>query len=83
MKKIYKYKYKFLILITFIALSIQSCDILNNFFLNLPLKQSVTSTGNGPTIFETETFCLSDYDAYADNIDEIQSVTYLAALYRT
>ena len=81
MKKIYNYG--FLILITIIALSFQSCDILENYFLNLPLKQAIVSTGNGPTISEIETFCLSDYDAYSDNIDEIQSVTYLAVLYRT
>jgi hypothetical protein len=81
MKKIYNTG--FLILITFVALTFQSCDILENFFLNLPLKQPITSTGNGPTISETENICLADYEAYEDNIDDIQSVEYLSALYRT
>lgn len=81
MKNIYKPGFLILIMIT--ALSFQSCDILQNFFLNLPIKESIVSTGNGPTISEIETFCLEDYDAYEDNIDDIQSVTYVAALYRT
>ena len=81
MKKVSKYI--FLILITLTAFSIQSCDILENFFLNLPLKQGITSTGTSTTVFGTETIRLADYDAYVDNIDEIESITYLAALYRT
>jgi hypothetical protein len=77
------YKYLFLVLITITAFLSQSCDILENFFLNLPLKQGVTSTGTGTTVDGSETVYLSDYDAYADNIDEIENVKYLAALYRT
>ena len=74
---------KTLILITVVLVSFQSCDILENFFLNLPMKQSITSTGNGPTISESESICLEEYDSYSDNIDEIQSIEYVAALYRT
>jgi hypothetical protein len=81
MKKLYKYI--FLILVSLIFLFNQGCDILENFFLNLPLKQPITSTGNGPTISEIDTICLADYDAYKDNIDEIQNVAYVSALYRT
>jgi len=77
------YNLKRLIFLAFVALIFQSCDILENFFLNLPMKQPITSTGNGPTISEAETICLSDYEAYQDNIDDIQSVVYVAALYRT
>jgi hypothetical protein len=81
MKNIYKPVFLILIMIT--SLSFQSCDILQNFFLNLPIKEPIVSIGNGPTISEIKTFCLEDYDAYSDNIDDIQSVTYVAALYRT
>jgi hypothetical protein len=77
------YNPRLLILLIFGSLFLQSCDILENFFLNLPLKQPITSTGNGPTISETENICLSDYQAYEDNIEDIQSVSYLSALYRT
>jgi hypothetical protein len=81
MKKLYKYI--FLILVLFIFFFNQGCDILENLFLNLPLKQPITSTGNGPVITETEVICLAEYDAYKDNIDEIQNVVYVSALYRT
>ena len=77
------YKYLFLVLITITAFLSQSCDILENFFLNLPLKQGITSTGTNTTVDGSETVYLSDYDAYADNIDEIENIKYLAALYRT
>jgi hypothetical protein len=77
------YKYIFLVLITITAFLSQSCEILENFFLNLPMKQGITATGTNTTLSSSETVYLSDYDAYADNIDEIESVTYLAALYRT
>jgi len=81
MKKIYNLKILFLLI--FLAVYFQGCDILQNYLLNLPLKQAITSTGNGPTISESESICLQDYDAYSDNIDEIQSVQYVAMLYRT
>ena len=81
MKKLYKYI--FLFLVSFIFFFNQGCDILENFFLNLPLKQPITTTGNGPVISETEVVCLAEYDAYQDNIDEIQNVVYVSALYRT
>ncbi|HEY6435614.1 MAG TPA: hypothetical protein VIY47_03425, partial [Ignavibacteriaceae bacterium] len=72
-----------LILIISVATLFQGCEILENYFLNLPLKQPITSTGSNTTISEVENICLQDYDAYQDNIDEIQSITYVAALYRT
>jgi hypothetical protein len=81
MKKIYKLKILLLLLI--FVIHFQGCNILENYLLNLPLMQDITSTGNGPTISETESFCLEDYEAYSDNIDEIQNVEYVAALYRT
>lgn len=76
-------KYLLLILITSTIFLNQSCDILENFFLNLPLKQGVTATGSSTTISRSETIYLSDYDAYADNIEKIKNIKYLAALYRT
>ncbi len=77
------YNHGFLILIVIVAMLFQGCEILENFFLNLPLKQPITSSGSNTTITEFENICLQDYDAYSDNIDEIQSVEYVAALYRT
>jgi hypothetical protein len=85
MKKMYKNIFAILLII--ILISNQGCEvqneILNNYFLNLPLKQGITATGSNTTIFEQGTFCLSDYDDYENYIEEIQSIKYLAALYRT
>jgi hypothetical protein len=78
-----KYIYIILSLVAFIVFLNQGCDILNNFSLNLPLKQGITATGNNTTISSSKTVHLSDYDAYSDNIDKIKNIKYLAALYRT
>lgn len=75
--------YFILVVASFILFLNQGCDILENYFLNLPLKQGVTSTGTGTTVFGSETIQLSDYDAYRDNIEEIVNINYLAALYKT
>jgi len=77
------YRIIFLSLLSVLILSNQGCDILNNYFLNLPLKQDVTATGSNTTISQSETVYLSDYDAYVDNVDNIVNINYLAALYRT
>jgi len=77
------YKSIFLGLLIVVLTANQGCDILNNYFLNLPLKQGITAKGTNTTISNSETVYLSDYDAYADNIDNIISITYLAAIYRT
>lgn len=81
MKNHYKHILFIALLIT--AFSSQSCDVLNNLFLNLPLKQEIESSGNGPDISETEFFCMSDYDSYRDNIESIKNILYVSAAYLT
>jgi len=81
MKKIYNCF--FLILITFTFFFSSGCDVLEKFFLNLPIKEGITATGTSTTIAESDTVYLRDYDAYSDNIDKIISIKYLDALYRT
>ena len=61
----------------------QGCDILNNLFLNQSLKQSIVATGSTNPITQSEMFCLSDYDAFNDNVDDIQGIKYLSAAYFT
>jgi hypothetical protein len=81
MTKIYK---PLLIFCTsFIFLGFNSCDVLEKLFLNLPIKQTITADGNGPDIFEVETVCLTDYDAFNDNVDNIQSIKYLSAAFHS
>jgi hypothetical protein len=81
MTKIYK---PLLIFCTsFIFLGFNSCDVLEKLFLNLPIKETITADGNGPDIFETETVCLTDYDAFNDNVDNIQSIQYVSAAFHS
>jgi hypothetical protein len=72
-----------IILIIFVGLGGISCDKFENLFLNLPLKKEITASGNGPNIFERETFCLSDYDSFNDNIDDIEEIKYVTSAFFT
>jgi hypothetical protein len=80
-----KFNFKMLIsvLAIIIALSSTSCDKFENVFLNLPIKTEITATGNGPDIFERETICLSDYDSFNDNVDDVEAVKYVTSAYFT
>ena len=50
MKKIYK---PVLIFCTaFLFLGMNSCDILEQLFVNLAMKETITASGNGPDISE-------------------------------
>ena len=81
MKKIY---IPLLLLFVIVAaLTEQGCDILNNLFLDQALKQTIETTGNNSDIQNSKPFCLSDYDAIDDNIDNIVSITYVSAAYFT
>ena len=81
MKKLYT-----LLLFAFIviaAITEQGCDILNNLFLDQPLKQTIKTEGSSNDIKEIKTFSLSDYDAFDDNIENIVGITYMSAAYFT
>jgi hypothetical protein len=81
MKKLYT-----LLLFAFIviaAITEQGCDILDNLFLDQPLKQTIVTTGSSNDIKEIKTFRLSDYDAFDDNVESIESLTYVSAAYFT
>jgi hypothetical protein len=77
---LYLIPYTLFLLFTFSSIS---CDQFQNLFLNLPLKTEITASGNGPNIFEVKSFCLSDYDSFNDNIDDVKAIRYVAAAYLT
>lgn len=81
MKKISNIILSFLVLL--ILISSTSCSQFENLFLNLPIKKKIVASGSGPTVFERELFCLSDYDAYNDNKDDIKAIKYVSAAYIT
>jgi hypothetical protein len=76
---------KILLLLIIIAIGFSgtSCDQFDNIFLNLPIKKEITASGNGPDIFETETICLTDYDSYNDNVDDVEGIKYVNSAYFT
>jgi hypothetical protein len=81
MKKLYASLLLLFIIVA--ALTEQGCDILNNLFLNQALKQPIKTSGDTNPIYNSETFCLSKYDAIDDNIDNIIAITYVSAAYFT
>jgi len=81
MKKIYKPI--FILFTSIMFLGFNSCDVLEQLFLNLKLSEDFHTTGNGPDISETIFDCLSNYDAFDDNFDKIQTLKYVSAAYYT
>lgn len=81
MKYINKILFSILVLITLLIAI--GCDQFDNIFLNLPIKTEITATGNGPDIFEKETICLSDYDSFNDNVNDVEAVKYITSAYFT
>lgn len=60
-----------------------SCDELAQLALNIPLPIEFSAQGSNTTITETEYFCLSSYQEWRDNQEDIESAKYLAASYWT
>ena len=81
MKKLYASLLLMFIIVA--ALTEQGCDILNNLFLDQALKQTIVTTGNNSVIFDSVSFCLSDYEAIDENIDNVIGITYVSAAYIT
>lgn len=80
MKKLYK---PILIFCTsFIFLGFNSCDVLEKLFLNLKVSEEFNAVGDESEILDSlENICLSDYDAFKDNFDKIQTLKYVSAAY--
>ena len=81
MKKLYRLI--FIFLTSMIFLGFNSCDVLQQLFFNLKLKEEFHATGNGPNIFEEVFDCLSNDDSFNDNFDKIQNLKYVSAAYYT
>lgn len=75
---------KFLIFILFIGISFSGgCDEISNLPLNIPIVVNFSTSGNGTSISESESFCLSDYDKWQENQEKLKSATFLSAAYWT
>ena len=71
-----------LILFT-IAVFFNSCDSFESFPINIPIEVTINTSGNNTTISESTSFCLSDFSAYQDYREDMQSIQYVTAAYRT
>ncbi len=60
-----------------------SCDDLSQLTLNVPLVIEFISEGPNTTSSDEEFFCLSSYEEWRDNQEDIESAKYLAASYWT
>jgi hypothetical protein len=79
MKKLYKPIFIFCTSIIFLGLN--SCDVLEKLFLNLPIKEEITADGTDTFIFETVFDCLTNYEVFNDNVDKIKSIVYVSAAF--
>jgi len=62
---------------------VMSCDELGQLPINVPVSIEFTTSGTNTSLTETNSFCLSDYEEWQENQDDIQSVTFLTASYWT
>lgn len=70
-------------LLTMSVFIFTSCDELSQLALNIPLPIEFSARGSNTTISETEQFCLSDYQEWRDNMENVESVKFLKASYWT
>jgi len=64
-------------------LAINSCDPMDDVYLTLALETEFNTEAPVPNVSLTEDFCLSDFDDYNDNSDNINEIKYITAAYFT
>jgi hypothetical protein len=72
--------------LVFIGISLfflNSCDELSQLTLNIPLPIEFYTSGTNTSLSETEYFCLSSYEEWRDNQDDVESAKFLTASYWT
>ena len=81
MKSIYK---PILLLTTlFTLLLIKGCDPFDDVYLTLAMDAEFSTVGAGSDIFIQSNMCLSDFDDYEDNKDNLEEIRYITAAYMT
>jgi hypothetical protein len=81
MKKMKKIILSGLIVIT--SLAFNSCNPFDDFYLTLSLDKEFDVQGFGSEINIGEGFCLSDFDDYNDNKNELDEIRYISSAYFT
>ena len=62
---------------------VNGCDELNNLAVNVPLIVHFSTSGSDTQLTESESFCLSDYEDWRDNQEDVNSATFVSAAYWT
>lgn len=81
MKNIYKILFGLLILSS--SLIINSCDPFGDFYVTLVMDTELNTIGAGSGINITSDLCLSDFDDYNDNKDNLEEIRYITSAYST
>jgi hypothetical protein len=70
------------IFIIFTAVSFNACDEFNTFPINIPISFEFTATGSDSQ-FDSGQYCLEQSDVYQDYQENVKSLSYIEAAYRT
>lgn len=81
MKKLNKLFLFVIIILT--SFTFNSCNPFDDFYLTLSLDKEFDVQGFGSEINIEEGFCLSDFDDYNDNKNELDEIRYISSAYFT
>jgi hypothetical protein len=81
MKKFIKIILPVIIILT--LLFAYSCDPFDDLYLTLSMNLEFNTSGNSTTIFLPASLCLSDFEDYRDNKNNIEVINYISSAYLT
>ena len=81
MKQIKKLFITVIIVLTSIA--INGCDPFDDIYLTLALETEFSTLGAGSNIFISSGLCLSDFEDYNDNNEDLEEIRYVTSAYFT
>lgn len=65
------------------SLFVASCDELSSLDVNVPVGKEFHVQGTDNSITEQETFCLSQFEKWSENVEDIEDVKWVTASYWT
>lgn len=76
---------KLFITVIFVLISItfNGCDPFDDIYLTLALETEFSTIGAGSNIFISNGLCLSDFDDYNDNNEDLEEIRYITSAYFT
>lgn len=64
-------------------LFINGCDPFDDLYVKLAMDVEFSTLGSGQNIFISSGLCLSDFEDYEDNVDELEEIRYVSSAYFT